>query len=86
MTESVSTAREPDQHGDFGGQAPDQVDRAEHADLADQATERAGVLSATIDESEASETADQFPPWSSDPADATPLAQRFRAPNEESGE
>ena len=52
MTESVSTAREPDQHGDFGGQAPDQVDRAEHADLAEQATERAGVLSATSDESE----------------------------------
>jgi hypothetical protein len=86
MTDSVSTAREPDQHGDFGGQAPDQIDRAEHANLADQATERAGVLSATNDESETSGSADQFPPWSSDPADTTPLAQRFRALNEESGE
>jgi len=86
MTESVSTAREPDQHGDFGGPAPDYPDRVEHTHLAGQATERAGVLSATKEESEVSGTADQFPPWSSDPADTTPLAQRFRALNEESGE
>lgn len=79
MTEHGSSAREPDQPGEFGGPALDGHDRG---DRAAHVTERSGVLASEPDEPAESAVSDQFPPRSVEAIDATPLGQRFRVSGE----